>query len=140
MSKGAATPVRPRSLSHESYLIELSSQKINDKKHTDRLRNCLFINRVYELALEEEDEQRRQRQMRKRSVNFLKDPTSKRLCVEEELSGDDESDTTEEEDLNNLSDSDEHDEDMTSPPPAEPLELRAVAESDEQFLAATAAL
>lgn len=138
MSNATATPMRPRAFSHESYLVELSSQKINDKKHTDRLRNCLFINRVYELALEEEDTQRKQRQMRKRSV-ILSDATSKRLRVEDDISDDDSSDTTEEEDLNDLSDSDEPEDEEMSSPAAEPVDLRADAE-DAGFMPASAAL
>lgn len=85
--------------------MDISSKKIGEKKHNDKLRNYLFISRVYELAYEEDATQRLQRQRRKRSGYNTTERTGehgKRGRMED--SSDD--DSTEEE-MGGLSDLDE---------------------------------
>lgn len=103
----AAAVPRLRSLSQETHLMDLSSKKIGEKKHNDKLRNYLFISRVYELAYEEDATQRLQRQRRKRagySTAERAGEQDKRGRMED--SSDD--DSTEEE-MGGLSDPDEDD-------------------------------
>lgn len=109
---------RSRSLSQELYLMEISTKKMSEKKHNDRLRNCLFINRVYELAWEEDSMQQTLRSRRKRSVD-ISDQSSKKSRLDTDSSGE----STEDEDLFDLSDGedglavdDEKDEGLASPP------------------------